>query len=136
MGEMVTDTPDSYNALRDDIRRLSDKVDGQHNVFVTRQEYVTNNATLAALISTVASQVTQLAATVDRNREAVEKNTSEGGKWLLDQFDKLEERIAKRLDAHITNHSQSNQWVIGLLYGTGSAIVAGLAIAIVQHFIH
>lgn len=122
--------------------RLADKFDNLYSIFATRQEHVT----LTTIVSNVAAQVTQLAEQVERNREKVERTNSEGGKWILDKFDAIEQRLTTKLDAQtqaaeeqFNTYKQdqrgSKQWLVGLLYGTVSGVVVGLIILIAQYFL-
>src|SRR5260221_91696 len=128
--------PAADYATRNDVRRVEDKLDGLSNSFITRQEYTAAQTAQTQLLAHITAQITEQAKQVEQNRQSVERTNAEGGKWLLDQFAKLEERLGTRLDAHVTSHSKNNQWLVGLLYGTGSAVVAGIAIAVLQHVLH
>src|SRR5260221_9039087 len=108
-------TDPGYYATRGDVRRIEDKIDGLANNFITRSEYTAAQTAQTQLIAHVTAQITEQAKQVEKNREAVERTNSEGGKWLLDQFAKLEERLGNRLDAHVESHGKNNQWLVGLL---------------------
>src|SRR5260221_135592 len=107
--------------------RLTDKFDNLYSIFVTRQEHIT----LTTIVSNLATQVTHLGEQVEKNREKVEKTNSEGGIWLLSKFDAVEHRLTTKLDAQtkaaedqFNTYKQDQhvgkQWLVGLLYGTGS----------------
>ncbi|SRR5258708_6461365 len=134
-------------ATRADVRRVEDKLDGLSITYVTRGEYVAAQTLHTTITATMTAQISELSRNVERNREAVESNNKTGGIWLLAELDKIEQRLATRLDnqetkaderfsVHQTEHSKHSQWWIGLLYSSGSAVVIGVIVVIVQHFIH
>jgi hypothetical protein len=132
----MSPTEAENTAKREDVNRLSDKIDILHTVFVTRNEYTTMHSAISALISTVATQVTNLSNQVEKNRETVDRGKDENNRWLLQKFEAVETRITKKLDEQNETSKNSKQWLVGLLYGTASSVVVGLIIVIVAHFWH
>jgi hypothetical protein len=121
------------SVTREDVNRLSDKIDGLHTVFVTRNEHTSMHSALMALISTLTAQVTQLASTVERNKEASDRTKEEGGKWILEQLDLIEQRLTNKLDEQAKERKGSHQWVFGLLYGTVSSLIVGILVILATH---
>ena len=134
---MVDNQPNPLNiATREDINRLSDKIDGLPNIFVLRSEHNSTTATTTALISAVSAQVTQLSSQVEKNRETVDRTNADGGRWLLTKFDEVEGRLNKKLDEQNERIDKHSEWRLGLLYSTVSSGIVAIVVIVATHFWH
>ncbi len=124
---------DGSAATRDDVNRLSDKIDGLHTIFVTRNEYTTMHSALTALISTVATQVTNLSNQVEKNRDGMERGKEDNNRWIIQKVDDVEKRLTNKLDEQNETTKNSKQWLVGLLYGTVSSVIVGAVIVAFTH---
>jgi len=124
-GLVDTSTNPLNLATREDVNRLSDKIDRLQTIFITRGEHVAVTNSTAALISAVSSQVTQLAAQVEKNRENAERGSAD-----------VETRLISKLEAQKDQIDRRSHWKLGLFYSSLSSSIVAVIIIIATHFWH
>jgi chromosome condensin MukBEF ATPase and DNA-binding subunit MukB len=153
----MSPTDANNTATREDINRLSDKIDGFYTIFLTKTEYTNAHSNLINLVSALTAQVTTLSAQVDKNREITDRAKEDNNRYILvtdrakednnryimSKIDVADERLGQKIDEQNKDSKTekaasitAKQWLVGLLYSTASSVTVGLIIVVVAHFWH